>query len=69
MAVHRIEMSQPSKRVVNSDVTFDIYSDNTKLGAMTISKGSIDWWPKGALSGRRVSWERFAAAMDELVGR
>lgn len=65
---HRIEMSQPSKQVINSDVRFDIYSNKEKLGTMTISKGSIDWWPKRKQSGKRISWEKFAGVMNELAG-
>lgn len=67
MPRHRIEMYQPRKAMLHSDVSFEIYSDGKKLGTMTISKGSIDWWPKRRRSGKRISWERFAQAMDELA--
>jgi hypothetical protein len=65
---HRIDMTQPSKHVVNSDVRFDIHSNREKLGTLTISKGSIDWWPRSKQSGKKISWERFAKVMDELAG-
>ncbi|WP_299926129.1 hypothetical protein [uncultured Nocardioides sp.] len=42
MPRHRIEMYQPRKAMLHSDVSFEIYSDGKKLGTMTISKGSID---------------------------
>jgi hypothetical protein len=66
MPVHKIEMSQPAKAVLHSDITFDILSDGQKLGSMRISKGSIDWTPKGKHAAKSITWERFAAAMDLL---
>lgn len=68
MAKHKIEMRQPSKVMLHNDVVFDIFSDGKKLGTLTISKGSVDWWPKRRRSGKRIRWEKFAAAMDELAG-
>lgn len=62
-------MHQPSKAVLHNDITFDIYSDGKKLGSLTLSKGSIDWWPKRRRSGKRISWERFAAVMDDLASK
>jgi hypothetical protein len=62
---HKIEMSQPSKMMLHNDVGFDIFSDGKKLGTLTISKGSIDWWPKRKRSGKRMTWEKFATLMNE----
>lgn len=66
MPEHRIEMWQPAKSLLNSDLYFDVYSDGQKLGTMSLSKGSIDWFPKGKQKSKRITWERFAAAMNYL---
>jgi len=66
MAIHKIEMSQPAKQVLHTDVTFDIYSDGEKLGTMRISKGTLDWTPKNKQRPKKIRWERFAAIMDEV---
>ena len=66
MPVHKIEMSQPDKQVLHSDITFDIYSDGEKLGSLKISKGSADWTPRHKQRPRKIKWERFAAVLDDL---
>jgi hypothetical protein len=44
-----------------------------KLGELHISRGSLEWWPKGAKRYRReVEWEMFAESINEngkLVSR
>jgi hypothetical protein len=66
LPVHKIEMSQPDKQVLHSDITFDIYSDGEKLGSLKISKGSVDWTPRHKQRPRQIKWERFAAVLDDL---
>jgi hypothetical protein len=61
---HRIEVTQPPKRVLNSDVRFTIYSDDQRLGELSISRGSIDWRPANRRKPIRRSWEWFAQAME-----
>ena len=54
--------------VQNSDVVIVVKKDNDKLGTLTLSKGSIDWLPKHAKSGKKsetqLSWTEFAALME-----
>jgi hypothetical protein len=61
---HRIEVSQPAKRVLNSDVEFTIYSDDRRLGVLSISRGSIDWRPANKRTPIRRRWEWFAEVME-----
>lgn len=49
-----------------SAVDFEIYSDNEKLGSITIGRGSFTWYGKGRQTGKSFSWTRFAKEMDEL---
>jgi hypothetical protein len=65
MAVHKIEISQPAKTVLNNDISFTIWSDGQKLGELNLSKGSADWRSKNQRKPKRVRWERLAQLLDE----
>jgi hypothetical protein len=65
MPTHKIEVSQPPKAVLNSDMSFSVYSDGALLGELRISKGSIDWRAARYANAKRVRWERFAHLMEE----
>ena len=64
MPKHRVEVEQPAKRVLNSDVVFTVHSDDRRLGELRISKGSIDWRPSNRRTSITLSWERFAALVE-----
>lgn len=64
MAEHRIEINQPAKQVLHSDISFSVYSDGLALGELKISKGTIDWRPAGHQKSVKWSWELFARAME-----
>ena len=49
---------------MNSDVSFEVYSDDQLLGALSISKGSIDWRPRRRRTKVSMTWERFAELME-----
>ena len=61
---HRIDVRQPAKAVLHSDITFDIYSDDTLLGELRISKGTIDWRPPKRQRAIKRTWESFARLME-----
>jgi hypothetical protein len=65
MPRHKIEISQPPKSVLHSDIVFTIWSDATKLGELKISKGSADWRPANKRQAKRVPWERLAQLLNE----
>lgn len=44
MAKHNVYVSLPSAELGKKDAFFDIYKDDKKLGTITISKGSIEWY-------------------------
>jgi hypothetical protein len=77
MASHRVRMSVPEFDIGGSNVEFVVESnrrtasgDLEKLGELHISKGSLEWWPKGAKRYRReVKWERFAEWIEETGRR
>ena len=66
MASHDVVMSQPSDHVVRSDIKFRIKVNGEKLGELHISKGNIEWWPKGNKKNKlRLSWSKFAEIFEE----
>jgi hypothetical protein len=65
VAEHEIEISIPTKSVLNADVVFEVRSDGEKLGELRISRGTIDWRPGRARKTARLTWEQF----DELMRR
>ena len=64
MPRHRIEINQPPKVVMHSDVSFVVYSDGQRLGELAISKGTIDWKPANRRTAISMNWERFASLME-----
>ncbi len=68
MAEHTVRM-KTIRRGIEVDqknpVTFAIMSDQSKLGALTVSKRFVTWTAKSRKSGRRMTWETFAKLMDE----
>jgi hypothetical protein len=64
MAQHRVEVHQPSRVVLNSDVTFDVWAGDEKLGELRVSKGSVDWRGGKRKKTVRKTWEQFARLME-----
>jgi hypothetical protein len=63
---HRITV-HPSKPldVLNTDLIIEVHSDHEKLGELRVSKGSLDWVPRGHRQVLRLEWERFDSVMRE----
>ena len=52
--------------VRHTDIIVRVEKDGGKLGTLLISKGSVEWRPKGTSVNRRVfGWGKFAAIMEE----
>jgi hypothetical protein len=65
MPEHEVEITLPSKPLVNVDATIVVRSDGQKLGEILISKGSFDWKGAGKSQAKQIAWERLAALLDE----
>ena len=63
MAKHDVKFSIPSRSLGRADVEFVVRRDGSVLGTLTVSNGSIVWFPKNASYGCKMSWKRF----DELM--
>ena len=49
---------------MHSDVSFIVFSDDERLGELSISKGTIDWKPARARKTISLSWEKFAQLIE-----
>lgn len=66
MPIHHVSMTQPKEQLVHADVRFTIQKDGEKLGELHISKGNVEWWPKGNKRNKlRLSWTKFAEIFEE----
>ncbi len=65
MAKHNVIISLPSAELGKKDAFFDIYKDDKKLGTITISKGSIEWYPLNAKRSYNMSWTKFDKIIKE----
>ncbi len=65
MAKHNVYVNLPDAELRNSDAYFSIYQNGKKLGTITISKGSIEWYPKSAKQPYNMSWTQFDKMIKE----
>lgn len=69
MATHDVWFDIPERKLGKTDVNFYIDADGDRLGQLSISRGSIVWFPKGSKKGRKISWKKFSELMEENAGR
>jgi hypothetical protein len=65
MAAHEVNVNLPTRFVLHSDVTFEVWSNDAKLGELQVSKGTIDWLPGNGRTRYRMRWERFSELMKQ----
>ena len=66
MADHSVKIEQmPQVEILNKDLEITVMADDQQLGRLTISKGGVGWYPKGASLERPLTWEQF----DRIVRR
>jgi hypothetical protein len=65
MPTHKLLMTIPQGVVLNKDVIIDVHSNESKLGELHLSKGTIDWWPTRAKTAvASMTWEKFDQIMQ-----
>lgn len=63
---HRIRVQVPTIEVGKNDIHVLIHRNSEKIGELLISKGNVQWWPKGKKKlKKQLRWAEFAAFMDE----
>jgi hypothetical protein len=58
-----VQVQELSKAGTSIDI--EIYKEEEKIGTLVIGRGSVTWRGGKWKHGRRFSWSRFAALMDE----
>ena len=62
---HEVTLDIATKFVLHKDVKIEIKTDAGKLGELLISKGNVEWWPRGnSVNKLRLSWTNFAELME-----
>ena len=62
---YTVDFTIPKRNLGRADVEFDVKQDGSMLGTLTVSKGSLVWFPTGTIYGYRIGWHRFAQFMEE----
>lgn len=65
MAQHVVRARVDTKVIGHKDLEITVRRNGEKLGTLLISKGNIEWLPKGnSINKKRVGWQRFADLME-----
>jgi len=63
---HEVRVKIDTAVVAHKDLEVVVKSDDGKIGTLLISKGNIEWLPKGnSVNKQRLSWAKFAEFMEE----
>lgn len=63
---HEVRLKVDTALVAHKDFEVIIKSSQGKLGTLLISRGNIEWLPKGNhVNKKRMSWQKFADFMRE----
>ena len=65
MPEHRVVVTSPARELGPVDAVYEVFADNEKLGELRISRGGVDWWRGRARIGHLLTWEQFAARMEQ----
>jgi len=62
MAIHTVSLTFKSPiPLANKDIEIEVHEDRAVLGTIKISKGSLDWRPRGrSVNIHRLTWAKFA---------
>jgi hypothetical protein len=69
MAKHDVFFNIPQRPLGKADVEFIIKSNDSILGTLAVSNGSIVWFPRGTTNGFKVSWSQFDDLMQSGATR
>jgi hypothetical protein len=63
---HEVRVKIDTAVVAHKDFEVVVKSDEGKIGTLLISKGNIEWLPKGnSVNKQRLTWAKFAEVMKE----
>lgn len=63
---HEVRVKIDTAVVAHKDLEVIVKNDDGKIGTLLISKGNIEWLPKGnSVNKRQLSWAKFDEFMKE----
>jgi hypothetical protein len=69
MAKHNVFVTLPFAELGKKDAFIDIIQDDKKLGTITISKGTIEWYPVNAKKPYKISWSNFDKMIKDFYNK
>ena len=64
---HDVTFKVPARSLGRSDVTFEVKKDGAILGTLTVSQGSLVWFPTSTRHGYKMSWSRFDSLVQDNI--
>jgi hypothetical protein len=62
---HEVRAKIDTKVVAHKDLEITVMDNNGKLGTLLVSRGNVEWLPKGhSVNKKRLSWSKFAALIE-----
>ena len=63
---HEVRIKIDTLLVVNKDFEILVKDDQGKIGTLLVSKGNVEWLPKGnSVNKSRLSWQKFSDLMEK----
>lgn len=69
MAKHDVSVSLPKQPLGRADIEFLVKKDGDTFGTLTISNGSVVWFPRGTSYGLKVEWTKLDKLLQESATR
>jgi len=66
---HEVTFDIPERELGRADIKFAVKVDGSVLGTLTVSNGSVVWFPKGTSYGCKMGWTKFDKIMQEHATR
>lgn len=63
MPKHNVYFSVPKRELGYSDIIIEVFSDDERMGTITISKGAMEWYPANAKKPYKMEWSQFDRAI------
>jgi len=66
---HEVWFRSPSRQLGKADVKFDVWDNDSKLGTLTVSQGSVVWFGSKRGWGFKATWKELAKLLENNGSR
>lgn len=66
---HEVEFTVPTRPLGRADLEFAVNKNGKLLGTLTVSNGSLVWFPRSTTNGHKIGWAKFDRLMKEQTTR